>query len=407
MGMKIASIWFSDSYKVRSLFLGETIERSIHFDLKKVVKEEKEKLIVSNRNNCDEKDHYTEVILRSLSKNAPSGPQLKKVKEHLSSIYRNFIRSNKLELIFNNEPLAYNEPEILNTSWYNDPNGQKIVWKKEVSFSHGKYKIKGFVGLLHEMSGINSGFSLFRRGRVIKGSHDEKFHPKILSGTSGSPRDKRLFGEFELDGFNVSFEKGSFQDLEELDSLLELIKYQLLNDKFSILKQGDHYRKIKSPVEKRIVAEEAIKNIKTKESSIEFKKALSKTISQVHYGNSSFNRTINEGNRKFEIIDKLEHDINFNGVEYKITFEIIHDKGFQDLYTLLTNQKDDFIIVSSKINLEHAFFANHTVFENKDGLEPVIAIIKGLIISELFSMNQGTSMAGNLRLNLNKILSTL
>ena len=371
------------------------------------MRDEKEQLVVSNRTDCNEKDHYTEVILRNLSKNAPRGPQLKKVRDHLSSIYRSFIRSNKLVLIFNNEPLTYTEPRILESSWHHDPQGDKVVWKKEVSFSHGKYKIKGFVGLLHEMSGINSGFSLFRRGRVIKGSHDEKFHSKILSGTAGSPRDKRLFGEFELEGFNVSFEKGSFQDLEELDSLLELVKFELLNDKFSILKQGDHYRKVKTPVEKRIVAEEAIKSIKTKESSIEYKIALSKTISQVSLSNPSLNQLSNGENRQINIIDKLEHDINFNGVEYKITFEIIHDKGFEDLYTLLTNQKDDSVIVSSKINLEHPFFANHTIFENKEGLEPVIAIIKGLIISELFSMNQGTSMAGNLRLNLNKILATL
>ena len=408
MGMKIASIWFSDSYTVRSLFLEETVERSVHFDLKKVMDDENEELIVSNNYNCNEQDHYTEIILRKLSNNAPGGAQLKKVKDHLTSIYRNFLRSGELELVFNDEPpLTYPEPKILKTSWYDNPESPEKIWKKEVSFNSGKYKIKGFVALLHEMSGINSGFSLFRRGRVIKGSHDEKFHPKILCGNPGSPRDKRLFGEFELEGFNVSFEKGSFQELEELDTLLQLVKFELVDEKLNILKQGDYYRKVKSPVEKRIVAEEIVKNIKKKESSAEYKSALKNTISQVSSSYPSLKQTGKEENHQSHIIDKLEHEINFNGVEYKITFEFIHDKGFENLYTLLTKQKDSSTIVSSKINLEHPFFANHTIFENKEGLEPIIAIIKGLIISELFSMNQGTSMAGNLRLNLNKILGTL
>jgi hypothetical protein len=407
MGMKIASIWFSDSYRVRSLFLEETVERSVYFDLKKVMRDEKEELNVSNSFNCDKNDHYTEVILHKLSKNAPSGVQLSKVKEHLSSIYRNFLRSGELELIFNEESLIYIEPKILKASWYDATNNPEKLWKKEIRFSSGKYKIKGFVALLHEMSGINSGFSLFRRGRVIKGSHDEKFHPKILCGNPGSPRDKRLFGEFELDGFNVSFEKGSFQELEELDRLLELVKLELVEDKYSILKQGDYYRKVKSPIEERIVAEEVVKNIKKKESSIEYKSALIKTVNQVSSSYPILKQTSNVENIQTNIIDKFEQEIKFNGVEYKITFEFIHDKGFDDLYTLLTTQTDVSTIVSSKINLEHPFFANHTIFENKEALEPIIAIIKGLIISELFSMNQGTNMAGNLRLNLNKILVTL
>ena len=44
--------------------------------------------------------HYTEIILTKLSHNAPSSHQLDKIKRHLASIYRNFIRSGNLESLY-------------------------------------------------------------------------------------------------------------------------------------------------------------------------------------------------------------------------------------------------------------------------------------------------------------------
>jgi hypothetical protein len=411
MGMKIASIWFCDRYEVRSSFLDENVERTVRFDLERVMNEEKEELEVFN-NSCNENKHFTEITLSKLSNNAPSvkGLQFNKVKDHLTSIYRKFLRSGELVLTFNGDPLIYIEPKILYEKWYDDEKGDKILWKKEVNFKYDNYSLKGHIGLLNEMSGINSGLSLFRRGRVITGSHDEKFHPKILCGQPGSPRDKRLFGELELSGFNVSFEKGSFVEIEELNSLLELIKIEFQDDKYSILKQGDYFRKVKSSQDKRQLAEKVVKNIKQKHDSIEYKDKLSKTINTISLNTPIAIAPESMGFEKGsnEVIDKFEEQIFFNGIEYKINFEILHDKTYEHLYTLtIKNIGDNIVETYSKINLEHDFFANHTVFENKESIEPIIAIIKGLIISELFSQSQGTTFGGNIRLNLNKLLKKL
>ena len=40
----------------------------------------------------------------------------------------------------------------------------------------------------------------------------------------GSPRYKRIFGELELEGFGVSFNKGSFVEVEDLEALMERYK---------------------------------------------------------------------------------------------------------------------------------------------------------------------------------------
>lgn len=45
---------------------------------------------------------------------------------------------------------------------------------------------------------VDNGILLFRRGRVIGSSYDEKFRPKILSGEEGSPRYKRILENWNL-----------------------------------------------------------------------------------------------------------------------------------------------------------------------------------------------------------------
>ena len=89
------------------------------------------------------------------------------------------------------------------------------------------------------MNSKKNGFSIFRRGRVINGSHDEKYYPEIICGQTGSPLFKRLFGELELYGdFKVSFDKGSFTNMEQIDGVLRLVKLE----SNTIINQGRNYR---------------------------------------------------------------------------------------------------------------------------------------------------------------------
>ena len=166
-----------------------------------------------------------------------------KIKSHLASIYRIFLRKSRLELIVNGEALSYENPKILTAPKWNDPDGDAIKWKREVKIEFGKYKVKGFVALLETMKQEHAGLSLFRRGRVIQGSHDEKYRHKLINGSAGSPRDKRLFGELELTGFEVSFEKGQFIGNRDFDAIFKLISDDLKHKEFPLLQQADKYRK--------------------------------------------------------------------------------------------------------------------------------------------------------------------
>ena len=132
--------------------------------------------------------------------------------------------------------------EILKAPYYKNLNGEHITWKKDIDFSMGKYSAKGFIGILKTMStNKDNGISLFRRGRVIVGSHDEKYRPTVLCGQIGSPRYKRIFGELELKGFGVSFNKGSFIEVEDLNALMEALKFEISTKNFDLYNQAEKY----------------------------------------------------------------------------------------------------------------------------------------------------------------------
>ena len=55
-------------------------------------------------------------------------------------------------------------------------------------------------------------------------------------------KNSRLFGELELEGFEVSFNKNGFREEEDLYLLMEGIRDELKADEPSLLSQTDNYR---------------------------------------------------------------------------------------------------------------------------------------------------------------------
>jgi hypothetical protein len=103
---------------------------------------------------------------------------------------------------------------------------------------------------------------LFRRGRVIGSSYDDRYRPKVLCGQEGSPQYKRIFGELHLEGFDVSFTKNSFQEDYEFNYFVELLKEDLSKNKsFDIFGQAQNYTKPKTKKEIKNLGTNLIKQI--------------------------------------------------------------------------------------------------------------------------------------------------
>lgn len=248
MGMKSAACWFAQNWKVRTKALGETVERLISFNIEAIIRGEVEELSVKST-PAHANTHFTEIVLFNLHKSS-QGRTIGKIKEHLASIYREFIRKGILELYFDGELLSYQEAKVLYAPFYKMPSAEPILWRKEINFDFGLgLSVQGFAAIRETASTSNAGFALFRRDRLIQGSADESYRPDSIFGQPNSFIYQRVFGELHLTGFEVSHTKDGFKWDEQEETFLELLKDELndfllpyllrLRNIVSVLSQGN------------------------------------------------------------------------------------------------------------------------------------------------------------------------
>lgn len=405
MGMKTASVWLADNWSVYTKALGETVERFTEFDLHKVTSEDKEELIVIETPK-PEQEHYTKIVLSNLSSHAPTTNQMDKIRRHLSSIYRKFIRNNEIKIYVNGQQLLYPDYEVLEAPYYKTPNGEDIVWKKEIDFELGEYKAKGFIAILKTMQQAANGIALLRRGRVIQGGGEEKYYPQVLCGQIGSPRYKRIFGELELDGFEVSFNKNGFRDEEDLYAFMEALKQELTVAEFDLYGQAEHYRQ-RAKEDTAKIAKDITKALKKDTKPRE----LAKKVQEVEANTQNIQLATQSDflMQKAETLDSHTEAFQLNGINYTLRVDLITETASDKLYSIAleeTNKYDsaNSKIIVCKINLSHSFFTRFDQFKKANNYQPIIAIFKSLALSEIMAPNRGTTNASNIRLLFNNFI---
>jgi len=241
MGMKSAACWFSPRWSVRSSALGENVERLVSFEIEKIVQDNIQELTVNSIPAYDE-HHYTEIILTDLYQ-PPQKKTVSKIKDHLTSIYRVFLRDGTLEIRFNGELLEFISPSVLTTPYYRTPEAPSIRWYKELQLDLGcGLSAHGFAALRAVGSTSEAGFALFRRNRLIQGSADEGYRPEYIFGKGNSFTYQRLFGELTLEGFEVSHTKDGFRWEENEEAFLQLLREELDREPIRLLSQAEGHR---------------------------------------------------------------------------------------------------------------------------------------------------------------------
>lgn len=373
MGLKTAALWLGETWSVKTKALDENVERTITFNLNEVTVNDLEELPIETT-YCEPHEHYTIVTITEPTKNSPTRRNLDKIRGDIASIYRKSLRSNEMQIIVCGESLTFSEYPILIAPPVGNHNATPIEWKKEVDFSFGSYKAKGFIALLRDIDSTKNGFVLLRRGRVVVGAEtDGRYFPK-MSGSSGTFRYKRLFGELELEGFNVSFNKNAIQDRENLEALMDALRDEIRTPEFDIFKQADDYR------------------------LSETKKAISKLVKK-HDNNAKKTETItiNTQTKKPEakpqqftifqdalapkpqeqpeiVLGETTDEYRIDGKAYKLNVEFVGSGS--ELFWSDVSRKNEGVIVC-KINTGHIFFQH---FGNPT--DSVIAIIKTIAISK-------------------------
>jgi Histidine kinase-, DNA gyrase B-, and HSP90-like ATPase len=241
MGMKSAACWFAKKWSVRTKAIGESVERVVHFDIDRIVEDRIEELSIVEVPSTPER-HYTSIELLDLC-HVPKRRTLGKIKEHLASIYRVFLKDQSLILEFNGESLTYETVPVLKAPPFRDLNSAAVSWTKTISMDlGGDQRATGFAALREVGSTTHAGFALFRRNRLIVGSADESYRPEYIFGKSNSFTHQRLFGELHLSGFEVSHTKDGFRWEEHEEVFLELLKDELKKEALNLIEQAEGHR---------------------------------------------------------------------------------------------------------------------------------------------------------------------
>jgi len=241
MGMKSAASWFARRWTVRTKTSLDLVERSVTFDLERITENRISSLAV-REDPSPAGAHFTVVELIGLN-HVPQTQTVTKIKSHLTSIYRQFIRDGTLDLRFRGESLAFQEVQSLVAPRAADPDSQSLRWIKPIEIElPGNKTVKGFAGVRAVGSTSQAGFALLRRGRLILGSHDEPYRPVEIFGRSNTYTYQRLYGELTLDGFEVSHTKDGFRWEEEEELFHELLDDALRAEPLNLFAQASGYR---------------------------------------------------------------------------------------------------------------------------------------------------------------------
>ena len=400
MGMKSAACWFSPKWEVRTSALGEKVEKTVKFDIDKIVTDRIEELQVFHRETLPSY-HYTEIILSQLH-NIPVGRTISKIKEHLKDIYRIFIREGSLILTLNGQELKYSPPKILNAPHYKDTKEEKsIKWLKKIDFDFGEgMNVKGFAAIMEKANTSGAGFALFRRNRLIQGSADEGYRPEYIFKKPNSYIYQRVFGELHLNGFDVSHTKDGFRWDENEQPFLEILKEELSKEDFPLLQQAREYRVNRGKKDYKKGADDAVKS--TSNSLEEYGPPVLDDISaDDQESNTPENLEPETGSSKREII------IYFNEQEWKIIIELSYNPAVGDWLEISddgsSSTADERRTVNLRLSMLHPFMQRFCGVD-KEEIEPIIRIAAALGLAEIMAKNSGIRYVARVRKNVNKIL---
>lgn len=397
MGMKSAACWFAPRWSVRTKALSEPVERTVRFDVARIVRDQLEELQIGDR-PAPATSHFTEIVLEE-PHHLPVGRTVGKIKDHLTDIYRVYLRDGLLQLRFNDEPLTYAAPRLLHAPFAREPTGAVREWRKPIRFElGGGLSAHGFAGLMDPMNTARSGFALFRRGRLIQGSGDDGYRPGVIFGTPGNFRWRRLFGELHLEGFEVSHTKDGFQWDENEQPFLELLREELEGDDLPLLRQADLYRVQASRDE---VAEAARRAIARTVDALQV--MLPEVLPRVAAAPAVETDTVPLPIEP--TIASRDLRVRFRDQDWLIRIELTNDPA-QGEWLAVSDQPPsagDPQVIEIRVAMAHPFMVSFAQTD-PDEVEALLRVAAGLALSEKLARGAGVRMAKTVRRNLNELL---
>lgn len=414
MGLKTAACWFGSVWSVESTQLGSKNKYFTEINIDELEKYKTEEIdviedIVSIR------DHFTKIVIRKLNKRIVGSRTIGKVKDLLSNIYREDLRSGYVRIFYNGTLLHFREAPV----YEENVGGHLIQWKKDISFfvehEGNQLPVNGFIAIRLPGSVKDGGLTLLRRGRVIVGGSESNYRPVELFGDSNSYAWQRLYGELHMDTWPVTQAKDNFDwhnsGLEEafINSLSTYTQdYRRKAENIRVRERIKSKDLLKDAIQgfsnSGVVESLEVEIVNREQSSEPFvvpyptsdPSTVSSESSDLSASNLDTNSIIidggNQANYKFRYKDE------------EFVFHIIFDISDPSLDWLLVERNGNSEYTLS-INMKHIFFK--PLIEKKEFLPIMARMSIALVLAEIESMltsHDGKIEPSAIRLKMNEIL---
>lgn len=407
VGMKSAACWFAANWSVRTKALGERVERTVQFDVDRIVEDSIENLTPLER-EAGAGDHYTEITLSNLHQPLHQ-KTVSRIKDHLASIYRQFERNATLTLVFGGEPLVYQSPDVLVAPPFRTPGAPPVTWRKNVSIPLGDGKnVSGWAAIRQVASTSSAGFALFRRDRLIEGSGDDTYRPEAIFGRPNSYTYQRLFGEFQVEGVDISHTKDGFRWEGHEEEFLQALRRVLNDPKLPLLSQAEGYR-VRAKTEDLTGGAQAA--LEATAGAIEAYGA------PVLDGHSSpvQNENLPHGLSKTtaqHLAGIREMKVVFHGAEWTVRIDLSNDPAIGSWLTVTAPAKLAIPVrhgelgrreLSIRMALSHPFMVRFGGASSED-LEPLVRVGVALALAEVVAREAGVRNPSAIRDTVNALL---
>jgi hypothetical protein len=397
MGMKSAACWFAPQWTVRTSAIGDPFTRTIRFDIANIVNDDIQELAI--REDAERAEvHFTEIVLEHVFQ-VPVGKTIAKLKEHLTDIYRVFIREGWLDLRFRGEQLEYENPNILRAPYFRDKDAPAKLWRKEIAFDFGEgLSANGFAALRETASTSRAGFALFRRGRLIQGSGDEGYRPSFIFGQSNSYRYQRLFGELHLEGFEVSHTKDGFRWDENEQPFLGLLKEHLDSDELPLLKQAEGYRSRAAQSQLTSAAQQAVAS-----TADAMEARLPGVLPAI--ADSPTVETPQSVPPEQPRLAARSFSVQFRERTWEINIEVTNEPAESQWLVLSDSRQaqDSSRRIDIRLAMAHPFMVRFAQADPEE-LEGLLRVAAAIALAEVLATSAGVRGAGTVRRNINDIL---
>lgn len=424
IGMKSSCTWYSHFYTITSSALNEKVTRTVTFDIEGIIDKKIEELDVVETSK-DEATHGTRIVLSKLHQGLPIGATLTRIQSYISSIYREFIKSDEVVITVGGKELTYTSPELLESKYW-DSNHIETGSPYEVETSPIKKwqipidiiledswisdtspnrpdrppRVRGWMGILKEGSTKKSGAALIWKKKVVIGAgsmaqgDEDSYRPLTVFGATTTFPFQRLIGELDVSELQVtSFKDNIDWRTGQEDELQSKLRDTLDAGDYPIRKMAANYRS----TSKSRSSQDAVK--RTVENTT---KDLEKLLNQKDMianikANTSDTNVMNLTNTGDVIEQRIELPIEGNP---SLIFRVVIEPGDDKLFRLITDG-NDYIFT---INRAHIFMMSFANLPGAD-LEPIFRMGIALGFAEILGRDAALDHVDYIRLKVNQILS--